>query len=238
MHRSGTSCLTGSLQQKGLYLDKVFEWNKYNLKGNRENKQIMNLNDSVLATSGGSWDNPPEKIIWTDNEAKMRDDVIQTLSLKTEEKFGFKDPRALLTMAFWKAASVNIKLVASLRHPILVAKSLHNRSVAMKKKGNELTLEKGLQLWYVYNKHLLSYLEEEKFPVISFDVDQNDYLSGVNYISEYLELDKSPNGSDDPFIEQSLINQTLDQESTTLPEHIENLYFEIKKYCINCNGTT
>ena len=36
MHRSGTSCLTGSLQDKGLYLGQVSQRGTFNKKGNRE----------------------------------------------------------------------------------------------------------------------------------------------------------------------------------------------------------
>ena len=41
MHRSGTSCLTGCLQQMGLNLGKVSDFNEYNLKGNKEDDKII-----------------------------------------------------------------------------------------------------------------------------------------------------------------------------------------------------
>ena len=50
MHRSGTSCLAGSLQQQGVYLGEVHEWNPHNLKGNRENPHIMALNEGLLGS--------------------------------------------------------------------------------------------------------------------------------------------------------------------------------------------
>jgi len=37
MHRSGTSCLAGSLQELGLYLGEVYDQNPHNPRGNREN---------------------------------------------------------------------------------------------------------------------------------------------------------------------------------------------------------
>ena len=51
MHRSGTSCLAGSLQQAGLELGDVFTSNPFNKKGNREHRDVMtslNLDFSVL----------------------------------------------------------------------------------------------------------------------------------------------------------------------------------------------
>ncbi len=38
MHRSGTSCLAGSLQQGGMYLGDVYEHSPHNIKGNRGNQ--------------------------------------------------------------------------------------------------------------------------------------------------------------------------------------------------------
>ena len=69
MHRSGTSFLTGSLQQAGLELGKFSAWNPHNLKGNRENLDIVAFNDAVLNARGFAWDNPPtSRILWTSEE--------------------------------------------------------------------------------------------------------------------------------------------------------------------------
>jgi hypothetical protein len=37
MHRSGTRCLTGTMQEAGLVLGKFSTFNEFNRKGNREN---------------------------------------------------------------------------------------------------------------------------------------------------------------------------------------------------------
>ena len=51
MHRSGTSCLTGSLQEAGLELGEHHTWNPYNRKGNRENQDFVDLHDAILAAN-------------------------------------------------------------------------------------------------------------------------------------------------------------------------------------------
>ena len=66
MHRSGTSCLTGTLQEAGLFLDDCHTWNKHNEKGNRENQKFVDLHDAILEANGGAWDLPPAKVIWKD----------------------------------------------------------------------------------------------------------------------------------------------------------------------------
>ncbi len=64
MHRSGTSCLTGSLQQGGLFLGKHHEWNEYNRKGNRENQDVVNLNESIFKANGLNWKEPLRPASW------------------------------------------------------------------------------------------------------------------------------------------------------------------------------
>ena len=66
MHRSGTSCLTGSLQNAGLFLGEHHTWNKHNRRGNRENQNIVDLHDAILEANGGTWDSPPEHVRWRD----------------------------------------------------------------------------------------------------------------------------------------------------------------------------
>jgi hypothetical protein len=230
MHRSGTSCLTGSLQQKGLYLGEVFEQSKYNLKGNRENKLIMSLNDSVLKSSGGSWDNPPSDIKWTAEEAQKRDEIISSFSTDSKQ-WGFKDPRALFTLPFWQEGIAHIQLIASLRQPLLVAQSLHKRAVSLGY-GDKMTVDKGLELWLAYNKQLLVYVKNERFPIISFDQPLPEYLSCIDSLSDELGLvGDSPN--EDPFIEPTLINQKIQADAMNrVPSEMLTLYDELKEFCV------
>ena len=99
MHRSGTSCLAGTIEKTGIYFGNVSQHNTFNLKGNRENNQIIKLNNDVLAYNNGNWDNPPYKVEWPLSLKKQRDEIIEqhfpTLT------WGFKDPRTLLTLDGW-----------------------------------------------------------------------------------------------------------------------------------------
>ena len=66
MHRSGTSCLAGTLEEAGLHLGNVITEAPHNAKGNRENRSIMDLHEELLVHSGGSWDRPPDRLSWSD----------------------------------------------------------------------------------------------------------------------------------------------------------------------------
>ena len=81
MHRSGTSCVTGSLQQAGLFLGDCHTWNPHNTKGNRENQDFVDLNDAVLAFNNGAWDKPPKKSVWLPEQLKKAEVLL-------EENFG------------------------------------------------------------------------------------------------------------------------------------------------------
>src|SRR6266446_2813151 len=62
MARSGTSLVTRISNLAGLYLgpeQSLLAPNHGNLKGYWENSKIVDLNDAILASFGGSWDEPP-----------------------------------------------------------------------------------------------------------------------------------------------------------------------------------
>ena len=58
MHRSGTSCLTGILQNFGVELGEVFTENPHNKRGNRENSRIVFLNEALLTYNDAAWNKP------------------------------------------------------------------------------------------------------------------------------------------------------------------------------------
>ncbi|NCZ63572.1 MAG: sulfotransferase family protein, partial [Cellvibrionales bacterium] len=91
MHRSGTSCLTGSLQDAGVELGDFHSWNPHNLKGNRENQKIVDINDAVLSANNAAWDQPRHDITWPTELTTAAQKLIA--SYRDIRIFGFKDPR-------------------------------------------------------------------------------------------------------------------------------------------------
>ncbi|MFH0945795.1 MAG: sulfotransferase family protein [Planctomycetota bacterium] len=216
MHRSGTSCLAGSLQQAGLELGKVFTKNAFNAKGNRENKDVMKLNEDVLEFSGGAWDAPPRELCWKKKHAKRRDGILKRLAAAADRSWGFKDPRALLTMPFWRESGVEFKFIGTIRHPLPVAQSLEARG------GRPLA--EGFALWLAYNRCLIALHDEVSFPVISFDAPDELYLDQVRQVVIQLGLDSET--SDSPFFEGTLRRRFEAGKSPeiNLPPEVEQLY--------------
>jgi len=178
MHRSGTSCLAGSLQEAGLYLGDVVTAGPHNAKGNRENNRIMALQEAVLADSGGSWDHPPEQARWSDSRREERDTIIR--SYGDAPAWGFKDPRTILLIDFWREALPRLMVVATLRHPRLVAESLRRRGGG--------SVDDWLDLWAKYNERLLALYRADPFPIIRYDIGDEAYRRSLASVMDRLAL--------------------------------------------------
>lgn len=223
MHRSGTSCLAGSLQQLGVSLGEVSKSNKYNAKGNRENQQIIALNDDILKTSGGDWKTPPKKIIWTTNHEQIRDKIINALATQNTSHWGFKDPRTLLTFDFWKQGlPSNFKIIGTFRHPLEVIHSLANRPPPF-----HVPEQQGLALWEHYNKIFLNLALEYKFPSVSFNTEKDEYINSVNNIIKQLNLKENTTIS--AFFDEELKHQKNTPINSHIPNSITELYNELLK---------
>lgn len=221
MHRSGTSCLAGILENAGVYMGHVNSYNRFNVKGTKENTEIVSLNDEILALNGGSWQSISENLQWNSSLAHKRDQLINKLSKSAKgEVWGFKDPRTLLTLPFWMEGLKNVRFIATFRHPAKVAKSLSDR------KEISLPNNEGYALWEKYNLKLLELLEQYQFPLISFDLDKNDYIKRVETSLQKLNLQH--NVATD-FYEKSLINHD-DTHSSEIPGTTLEIYNKLKSF--------
>jgi hypothetical protein len=182
MHRSGTSCLTGQLEEAGVWLGEVRRSSVHNAKGNRENPEIMNLNEAVLGDNGGAWDSPPAgPVQWSAPRLAERDRILA--GYPADRVWGFKDPRTLFTLEGWRAALPGARLVGTVRHPLAVARSLNARS--------GMPLEDGLALWTRYNRRLLDIAEREDVPILSFDAPAPRYAAATMALIESLGIARS-----------------------------------------------
>lgn len=216
MHRSGTSCLAGSLQRHGVRFGDVQTANRHNLKGNRESVAVNGLNEAVLIGSGGSWRNPPETIRWTAEQAGTRDAIIAAARAGAPGAWGFKDPRCVFTLPFWRDAVPQLRAVASFRHPFAVARSLAAR--------NGFSLEAGLALWTRYNRRLIAHLNDDAFPVLCFDLPDAEYRAALAAVCAALGFAQPVNA--DEFFDASLRHQQPEAADTgpALPDDTLALY--------------
>ena len=218
MHRSGTSSLAGSLEQAGLYLGDrdVAGAGQWNAKGNRESKVLMRLHEQLLGANGGSWDDPPETVVWAPQYQARRDRFIRSRS--TRRYWGFKDPRAILVIDGWLEAIPDLSMVATIREPVAVALSLQRRA-------GTGTLTEWLELWLAYNERLLRLQRQHGFAVIDFDLPAPQYEARLAQLIGELGLRRPRH--DQTFFESSLRSSESARE-VGVPEPVEAVYAELQ----------
>lgn len=215
MHRSGTSCLSGSLQRAGLFLGKYHTWNHHNHAGNRENQDIVTLNETILQANGGDWDRPPTRVDWRE-EHRWR--AIEILEMYSEAPiWGFKDPRTLLTLDGWLGIVPDMRCVGIFRHPIAVMESLHSRG--------GFPRHMGLFLWDYYNRRLLAHWQKQPFPVLCFDWDEETFHAHLDPVLCWLNI--GPLDRQDRFFTPKLRSKDR-QWQQELPPSIKRLYGTLK----------
>ena len=221
MHRSGTSCLAGSLERCGLFLGNVGRSSRNNAKGNLEIKRARRLNERILTVSGGRWFRPPPTITlsWWQKLA-MRSIVI---GVSRHKPCGLKDPRLLLLLDTWLSVIRSFTLVGTFRHPTAVARSLARRS--------PMSAEHANQLWLYYNQKLIQLHQRYQFPIVEFDLaDVEAYRKTVADLALALGLTPDMTKLTD-FITAELDHHTLSDAG--VPSSCEEAYAYLRhhRYC-------
>lgn len=224
MHRSGTSCLTGLLQDAGVWLGKVGTSAPFNKKGPRENRLIMELHNDVLESNQASWRSPPqEECHWHAEHLQQLEAIIQ--SYPADKLWAFKDPRSCFTINTWKRLIPDLRLIGTFRHPAAVAGSLKYRGERL----DILTVENEVALWFAYNKRLLNLLQQQSFPLICFDRKDNDYLLQVEKAFAELGLELKPEKVE--FFDTEL-RHDYSHENFSIPQECLDLYEELSAFQI------
>lgn len=225
MHRSGTSCLTGSLQKAGLTLGKYHSWNRYNQRGNRENQDIVDFHEELLAANGASWDKPPARLRYSQADIARARQLVETYG--GSGAWGFKDPRALLALDLWHEAAPDIKYLGIFRHPVAVAESVSRRS------GNRISMEQALDLWHHYNRILYDAWKRERFPMLCFDWSKQEFHDGLDRVIESLGL--PGNTGDDSFYSEELLHFEA-RRWDGVPWRMKRLYKKLASASLELQG--
>lgn len=218
MHRSGTSFLIRALNLSGLWLGADPELSTVegrasigNPKGNYENREAIAINDTILKRSGGSWALPPHPLKVEQTDLARIRALCSALELGRPPEYprwGWKDPRTLLTLDVWlHALQRPVMVLASFRHPTAVARSLATR--------DKIPLAHGYALWVHYNSILLRALDHLPHMLIRFDVDPSVLVSEVTALCEKTGLRVEPEriaSWHDPELVRSLADDSVFDE--------------------------
>ena len=206
--------MVGSLQQRGLFLGRHSKRNPYNLRGNRENPDVVLLNEDILKRNGGSWRAPPSAVEWAPDHVERGIAILGELSERPV--WGFKDPRTLLTLDGWLQLVPDLEFVGVFRHPARVARSLASRP--------KLRVEDPVALWRSHNTRLLEVHRRSAFPIVCFDDDSDVLARNFNRVAELLGL--APATEEEPFFTEDL--RGIDTEPVELPADVSLLYEELR----------
>ena len=190
MHRSGTSALSRGMQALGVYLGNNFlEDQPDNPTGYWEDKGIYQLNERVLSVCGLRWED-----VSLIDDSKWRQPNLDTLRIEAadyiRESFsghplwGFKDPRSVRVLPFWRpifeSLGVEASYVIAIRNPRSVAVSLFDRQ------GMDPVAAR--ILWMVYMVPYLPLLKGKSFVVTDYDLLMADPRRGLERIARALKL--------------------------------------------------
>ncbi len=158
MHRSGTSALTGALGRLGLALPATDDLvaGRYDNPVHYESQALNDLDDAILAASGGSWSAPPPLGPGWEASPEVLE-AVRRAAPAAQRAFPrpgpvvWKDPRLCLLLPLWRSLlPTPVVTVFLWRSPHAVARSLRARQ------GFPLSL--GLALWERYARHALAAL--------------------------------------------------------------------------------
>jgi hypothetical protein len=198
MHRSGTSWLAGSLEERGLALGEVNESAKYNAKGNRENSELQSLHAAVLRDSGGTWRDIPKRVTWSPERADQLRLFIKRMS-ERHDMWGFKDPRTLIVLDEWLRQVPDLAFVGIYRHPEAVVSSLANRDFA------PVERRQAVKLWCAYNSRLVDLHRRSPFTLLRFDAPPEELRAGVDAVARGWSLPKAE--AVDSFFSADLVHE-------------------------------
>ena len=159
MHRSGTSLVAGLMRHLGIDLgpdEELLPPDSNNPSGYFELRELVYLNNEILAHYGGTWDELPELPRgWEDSDelAEIRDRAGRLLTRRfaASPQWAWKDPRTCVTLPFWQGLAPDLRYVICVRNPVDVADSLRSRE------GEERGLVEHALDWLRHTASALAY---------------------------------------------------------------------------------
>ena len=134
-----------------------------NRLGYWEDLRFVRLNDAILRHAGGNWDRPPPEIRPPGRSPRERWLAFRGRRLlhrlRSEEPWGWKDPRAALTLPFWTSLGPDLRVVICLRQPASVEESLRRRT--------HWRSHEGEALWLIYNERLLAAVPRDRRIIVA-----------------------------------------------------------------------
>ena len=196
MHRSGTSAITRGLPELGVDLGDTFIPTivSQNAKGFWEDIDLNHLDDELLNAMGFRWDSvaaiTPSAFKGQEVDAfRMRAIDLLVKKLADKPVWGFKDPRVVRLLPFWKpifeSLGVLDNYIIVVRNPLSVAKSLEVR--------DGFSFAKSCLLWLEHTLSAVSQTVGSPCVVVDYDLLLDNPIRELERIATTLKLDMPAN---------------------------------------------
>ena len=239
MHRSGTSALAHGVQALGVYLgDNFLSARPDNPTGYWEDQHICQLNERLLAILGIRWDQVAliDESDWLAPEIDfLLAEAVEYVrsALAISPLWGFKDPRTLRLLPFWRSVLRRLQAeeqyLVVIRNPRSVAASLGQRQGM-----DEATAH---LLWLTYLLPLRE-IADTPFIVADYDIVMADPKRQLERIARGLKIplddannaaiDDFANSFLDPTLRHSFFNAAAFNPSPTLPPLSREAYLWLR----------
>lgn len=183
MHKSGTSVVAAIVSALGIHLgDELLGPDSSNPLGHYEDLEILELNERILAASGGSWLHPPPRSALLENRDQFVPEIKEIVESRNSEHtiWGWKDPRSVYTLELFLPQLSRPRLLVVRRDADAVAQSLLRR--------DSIDLSAGRDLWREYNARIDDILRRYPYPrlEVQFDSVRRDARKEVARIAHFV----------------------------------------------------
>ncbi|MFN7229205.1 MAG: DUF5672 family protein [Synechococcaceae cyanobacterium] len=169
MHRSGTSLVASMCQKLGIHIGSdLMPGHRSNELGHFEDMDFYQLHEEILTDNNLL----PSGLEGSDFCLQISDKHLQSAThliaerVRLGQPWGWKDPRSLLFLSFWKQLIPRIKVICVFRHPAEVAESLFQRGDSQFQDDGE----GAYRIWHEYNQVLHKYALENPEDIIIEDL--------------------------------------------------------------------
>jgi hypothetical protein len=240
MHRSGTSMITRGLLALGVELgDSLIQSAYDNPKGFWEDRNIVGINEALLAISGQTWDSAglDENVDFYGEEyEQLRNEArsyIQEVFI-SKELWGFKDPRTALLLGFWlpllEEMGVSISFVVSVRNPAAVVQSLERR--------NGFSYEKSYAMWLGHMNAAINGIGSYSAVVVDYKRMLIEPIRQLERIAERLSIARHHNDESIRAFAEDFVDPLLSHASEAIADdltiaNISNECYQLLKRAAN-----
>ena len=235
--RSGTSVISRILHEVlsidfGDEADHIPR-NHNNPDGYFENREMLELNERILAAVNGAVLRPPAMDAFVRLDPANRKNLTETASERlnyyaaSKPSFGWKDPRLSLTFPIWKAAVPNVVAVIVFRDPRAVMRSIADQlDVAPTSLSG---------LWLDYYRRIFRDTADCNRVVVSFDQLLDEPLRVVETIATHFNIVIDKNTAErqlagivKPKQAKHRVDATVSKSELALDPNTESVYFYLR----------